>query len=182
MKPVKRRTALKAIGGTVGLMGVQPVNAENSGKQEFVGVTYNPVTNHPEDLAEGKINRVNNDKVRGKMKINGKTIPLNDKPMKKEFISEKIGPADSGNVGTFSLRKKGKDNRLIQGKHPLHVEMTSVSRGAISGIIGNDPSSKEAFILQPVSPGKSKKDIREEIKKSLLKHKIKDINTEVYND
>lgn len=180
MTSVKRRKVLKKTGVSVAAANVfAGVGAtEELKKNQFVGITYDPVTLAEFGVIDAKIAR-NAKTLRGKLHVNEQTldIPENTIPLSLENpksvnhlqnVTRLKNNAVSSEFDAFLEGKFTKDSR------PLHLRISSQSDGYISGMIKRPGEARNtvAFVLGEKSTKQTTSDVRNQIRGQLDKRRV----------
>lgn len=173
-KYTNRRTVLKKVGaaGSGAALVVASSNRGNAQRRdEYVGITYNPVTGERTGLADANIVATPNN-MNGRIRLNESAlsvsdvnIPINIQPDRTTTVAERHENVNENRgVGKFSVRK-GNDFR--RNNKDLVMRMTKNQNAALSGVAEHIQHTSEgtAFILE-----KSDQRSVSEIRESLTNH------------
>lgn len=187
-----RRKVMKAIasGSICGTtLGVGSAAAESKEK-EFVGVAYRPVTHDIVGKADGTIARPNNSMVQGTLHVGGGTLHLDETADHVRPFSEVTGTSTYGTAARLRTRKFrgaplkakqfGWQSPSIERGLGLSVDLTSVSDGGVSGMLGEKPEEKVAFIAEPKPQGVTRTEIRNRLKERVVAQAYDNVEQKVY--
>ena len=160
---ISRRSALRSIGVTAGTVGFGSINAAaKGGKNEFVGVAYDPVTRDLKGEVRANINRTPG-KLTGSIKLPKKAIdgpnavPLAfANPSSTEKLSQQTAkPQIDKQVHNYKGKKDSK--KFKKNGRPVDLQITSIEGWDVSGMVKRrgSPSENVAFIIGEVTQEES---------------------------
>lgn len=177
MTSVKRRRLLKRGGAAVAssgsLIGIS--SARNTGKTEFVGISYDPVTLTELGTLSGQFAR-NAQTLQGHLKVNSQTldvpqtrIPLAlDTPKAVHQLNEITSLSSNAITSDFDAFLGGS---FAKNGRPLHLRISSQLGGYVSGVIQRpgDASNAIAFVLGENTSAETVTSVRNQIRNQLAR-------------
>lgn len=152
-----RRTVIKGISGigatTIGITGANSAHARNGKKSEFVGYTYNPITNEIGQAISAQLARTPAG-IRGVLNLPNRKVPvLGEKPKRKQKFPGDKSPHKNGELQVFEQQLGGEFTR---NGTPMTVKL--LSGNGITGYVTNQGrTQRTTFLLRKVDMHGSRK-------------------------
>lgn len=167
MKSIKsRRNVLKALGSSAGLASLPGgVIAASSGREkvQYVGFKYNPRTKEVVSDISARLSRTET-ALAGKVDLGRYIIPVTASANKVRNVSESATLAADIDERLSSFRFV-KRNEYAVGGRPMKVDISSITNGAVTGLVRHSiDQPKEAFMLEPVTGKRTKSQIISDMK------------------